>query len=83
MPSLVEVVAPVSKSRSSVESFDAGSATQSAVVQSLIQNGGCFLRGLIDQESITAMLNDVQPHIDADVPWEGEFFPKETRRMQT
>ena len=80
MPSAIENVVPVSDH--SVDTFDAGSAKPTAVVQSLIRNGGCFLRGLIDQESINAMLQDVQPHLDADVPWEGEFFPKETRRTQ-
>ncbi|KIW36024.1 uncharacterized protein PV06_11252 [Exophiala oligosperma] len=77
--SRVEVPAPASGY--SVESFDASSTTQSEVVESLIRNGGCFLRGMIDQQSIDAMLNDVQPYIDADVPWEGDFFPKETRRV--
>lgn len=66
-----------------VDSFPASSATTDEVVKSLIKSGGCFIRGLVNQEDILAMMKQVQPYLDADVPWEGDFFPKETRRTFT
>ena len=74
--STADVTAPASYT---IDSFDAH-CTTSDVVKSLIKNGGCFVRGLIGRESIEDMVSQVQPYVDADVPWEGEFFPKETRR---
>lgn len=63
-----------------VDSFDASIATAGEVVSSLARNGGCFLRGFVDRNNLDTMIKEVQPYVDADVPWEGKFFPKETRR---
>lgn len=63
-----------------VDSFDLSSTTPDEVVKSLIKNGGCFIRNLVDGESISAMIEQVRPYLEADKPWEGDFFPKETRR---
>ncbi|TVY44465.1 Uncharacterized protein LOCC1_G005154 [Lachnellula occidentalis] len=64
-----------------VDSFVASTTTAGEVVRSISKNGGCFLRGLVDRESLDVMIKEVKPYLDADVPWEGEFFPKETRRV--
>ena len=73
MPSAVE-------RDSTVDSFDANTATANEIVSSLARHGGCFIRGLVDRKSLDTMIKEVQPYLDADVPWEGDFFPKETRR---
>jgi len=79
MPSAVVDATPSHKF--TVDSFEAGTATAEEIVRSIARNGGCFLRGLIDRESLDLMIKEVQPYLDADEPWEGEFFPKETRRV--
>lgn len=79
MHATTDITPPTSKVK--IGNFDASTATADEVVKSLIENGGCFIRNLIDRETVTEMLNEVQPYLDADVPWEGEFFPKETRRQ--
>jgi len=78
MHSIIDDTVPMGKV--TIGSFDAASVTADEVVKSLIENGGCFIRNLIDHETVAAMLKQVQPYLEADVPWEGEFFPKETRR---
>ena len=63
-----------------VNSFNASIATANKVVSSLAKNSGCFVRGLIDCKNLDTIIKEVQPYLNANVPWEGKFFPKETRR---
>lgn len=51
------------------------------VVKSLIVNGGVVVRGLLDQATLSTIEGDVRPYIELDKPWEGDFFPPETRRV--
>lgn len=74
MPSVIET------GSFTVDSFDASIATADEVVSSLARNGGCFVRGLINRKNLDTMIKEVRPYLEADVPWEGKFFPKETRR---
>jgi ectoine hydroxylase-related dioxygenase (phytanoyl-CoA dioxygenase family) len=64
-----------------VDSFDATNVHPDQIVDSLRRNGGCFVRNYISSSSVSQILSDVSPYLEADVPWEGEFFPKETRRV--
>lgn len=80
MPSAVENTRSAGSSGFTVDSFEASTVTADAVVKSLARDGGCFVRGLVDSAALDTMLKEVQPYIEADVPWEGEFFPPEARR---
>ena len=51
------------------------------VVQALIHDGGCFIRNLLPQATLDEIERDVRPHLEADKPWNGDFFPPETRRV--
>lgn len=42
--------------------------------------GGCIVRNYLPVEDCDQILTDLRPHLDADVAWEGDFFPRETRR---
>jgi hypothetical protein len=67
-----------------VDEFDStGSLKADRVVASLIQNGGCILRGLLpNEETLATIEHNVRPYIEADRPWQGvDFFPPETRRV--
>jgi hypothetical protein len=55
--------------------------TTSEVVASLIKNGGCIIRNVLNSTDFAAIERDVRPHILKDQPWEGGFFPPETRRV--
>lgn len=64
-----------------VDSFDARTVNPETVVESLLRNGGCIVRGIVSKEHIAAIDRDVRPHIMKDQPWRGDFFPPETRRV--
>lgn len=63
-----------------VEELTADPANVDAVIQSLTRVGGVIIRGVVPQAKLDAIERDVRPHLDADVPWEGDFFPKESCR---
>lgn len=64
-----------------IESFDANTIDAETAVKSLIKNGGCILRNVVNKDDLAAIETDVRPHILKDQPWQGEFFPPETRRV--
>jgi len=72
----------VADSRAAViDNFNASTVTCSHVVGSLIRNGGCIIRNILDTPTLAAIEADVRPWILKDQPWTGEFFPPETRRV--
>lgn len=50
------------------------------LVESLTRVGGVIIRGVVPQAKLDLIKRDVRPHLEADAPWEGDFFPPETRR---
>lgn len=61
--------------------FDPKTAKPEDVVKALIQDGGAFIRGLLQPETLDQIEKDVRSFIEADKPWTGDFFPPETRRV--
>lgn len=64
-----------------VEVFDHASVTPDQIVAALIEAGGCVVKNAVSTADLALIQNDVQPYLDADKPWEGDFFPRETRRV--
>lgn len=64
-----------------VEAFDSATVTPDDVVKALISAGGCIIRNVVAQEDLDLIEKDVRTHLNADKEWEGDFFPKETRRV--
>jgi ectoine hydroxylase-related dioxygenase (phytanoyl-CoA dioxygenase family) len=64
-----------------VDAFDGRTVTIADVVESLIRNGGCIVRNLVSKDDVAAIDTDVRPYILKDQPWQGDFFPPETRRV--
>ncbi|KAH8661731.1 phytanoyl-dioxygenase family protein [Ilyonectria robusta] len=64
-----------------VDSFDAATAAVEDVLDSLKRNGGCVIKNFMSLEDVDQVISDVHPYLEADEPWEGDFFPKETRRV--
>jgi ectoine hydroxylase-related dioxygenase (phytanoyl-CoA dioxygenase family) len=62
-----------------VQSFPADAAVED-VVAALKVAGGCIIRDYVSEEDLNEIQKDLRPHLEADVPWTGEFFPPETRR---
>lgn len=62
-----------------VDSFNSSTVTTSEVVFSLIKNGGCIIRNVLNSADLAAIERDVRSHILKDQPWAGEFFLPETR----
>jgi hypothetical protein len=77
MPASIEQTLPVGKSV--VDSFDAASAKVEDVVESLKRNGGCIIKAFMSLKDVDQVASDVYPYLQDDEPWEGDFFPKETR----
>lgn len=80
-PEILGKTPPPAYHDGTVDNFSASTVTVDQVVQSLIRNGGCFVRGLLNPEELRTIESDVRPYIEGDREWEGEFFPRETRRV--
>lgn len=80
MPATIETPSPTGKNI--VDSFDARTATADEVEASLQRVGGCIIRNFMSVAACDSVYADVGGYLDADSPWEGEFFPKETRSTQ-
>lgn len=52
------------------------------VVKALKISGGCRVRGAVSKDILAQIERDLRPHIEADVVWEGDFFPIQTRRVE-
>ncbi|KAK3997958.1 phytanoyl dioxygenase family [Cladorrhinum sp. PSN332] len=64
-----------------VEEFTSDPANCGQVVQALIQAGGAVIRSAVPQSTLDIIEKDTRPYINADKPWNGDFFPRETRRV--
>lgn len=62
-----------------VDEFDHSSATVEQIEESLKRTGGCVVRNFISTSEADALAETVKPFLEGDEPWEGDFFPKETR----
>lgn len=62
-----------------VKSFDVG-ADRDDIAQALREAGGCIIRHFASVEDVHKMEAELRPFLEIDTPWEGSFFPKETRR---
>ncbi|CRG87157.1 putative protein YJR154W [Talaromyces islandicus] len=74
---------PVKSSKSplpEVKDFDSSVATVEDIVNALKVAGGVIVRNFLGLQEIDHILEDVNPYLDADRPWDGDFFPPETRR---
>ncbi|PMD33806.1 phytanoyl-CoA dioxygenase family protein [Hyaloscypha variabilis F] len=63
-----------------VHSFNAATTTSDQLVHALKLAGGVIIRNFLSTEDTSQIEADVRPHLDADQPWKGDFFPPETRR---
>lgn len=45
----------------------------------LKRDGGVFVKNLVSEEDVDKACDDVKERLDADVEWEGAFFPSESR----
>jgi ectoine hydroxylase-related dioxygenase (phytanoyl-CoA dioxygenase family) len=50
------------------------------VIAALKLAGGCVIRNYVSREDLDQIQKDLRPYLEVDVPWNGEFFPPETRR---
>ncbi|KAF1960674.1 phytanoyl-CoA dioxygenase family protein [Byssothecium circinans] len=50
-------------------------------IASLRTSGGCIIRNLVAREELDKIERDVRPHLDAAQPWEGDFWPPQTRKV--
>ncbi|KAF2456313.1 phytanoyl-CoA dioxygenase family protein [Lineolata rhizophorae] len=69
------------KAKFTVDSFDGATAQADDLVASIIRNGGVIIRNMLTAAELAQLEEDVRPHLEADVAWDGDFFPKETRRV--
>ncbi|KAL4878777.1 phytanoyl-CoA dioxygenase [Aspergillus karnatakaensis] len=47
----------------------------------LKRDGGVVLRNFVSQQDLDQTYAEIKDKLDQDVEWEGEFFPKETKRV--
>ncbi|KAJ5682154.1 phytanoyl-CoA dioxygenase [Penicillium macrosclerotiorum] len=50
------------------------------IISILKRDGGIIVKGLIREEDIDKANEEVKTRLEQDQPWDGEFFPMETRR---
>lgn len=66
---------PVKSSKSTLpelKEFDSSLATVEDIVNALKIAGGVIVRNLLSLQEIDRILEDVNPFLDADKPWEGK-----------
>jgi ectoine hydroxylase-related dioxygenase (phytanoyl-CoA dioxygenase family) len=61
--------------------FDNATVTADQVVQGLIRAGGCIIKNIVPPEALAEIEKDTRPYLEADKEWNGDFFPKESRRV--
>ncbi|KAJ9640122.1 hypothetical protein H2204_003347 [Knufia peltigerae] len=71
----------VNKQSKAVCSFDRTDARVDDVVAAIVRDGGCFIRGFLDKQSLKQIEDEVRPYLDGDQPFQGAFFPRETRKV--
>lgn len=60
--------------------FDAEKCTSDDLVAALKISGGVIIRNFLTTTEVATIEADVRPWLDKDKHWDGNFFPKETRR---
>ena len=60
--------------------YDAATCTSNDLVKTLKLSGGVIVRRILEPEDVQQIEADVRPWLDNDKPWNGDFFPPETRR---
>ncbi|KAK4550433.1 hypothetical protein LTR36_000011 [Oleoguttula mirabilis] len=60
--------------------FNAADISTEDVIRALRTAGGVIVRQLIPPEQNHQIERDVRPWLQKDKPWQGDFFPPETRR---
>lgn len=48
------------------------------IIYLLKRDGGVFIKGLISEEDVDQASQEAKPRLDADVEWNGSFFPGES-----
>lgn len=61
--------------------FDANTATVDEVTAAMIKAGGCVLKNLASSDKLDLIEKEVRTLISGDKPWDGDFWPAETRRV--
>ncbi|KAJ5560298.1 hypothetical protein N7513_002697 [Penicillium frequentans] len=64
-----------------VEQFSSDPSNRDEIVKALILGGGVVIRGFLSDKTLAIIEKDVRLYLEADKPWEGAFFPPETRRV--
>lgn len=64
-----------------VKAFDSATVTNEEIVAALIDAGGCVIKNVLSPEVLAEIERDTREHITADKPWDGTFFPIQTRRV--
>jgi len=64
-----------------VEVFANAFVTSDQIVAAFIKAGGCIVKNAVSTGDLALIQKDVQPFLDADKPWEGDFFSHETCRV--
>ncbi|TVY32182.1 Dioxygenase [Lachnellula occidentalis] len=64
-----------------VKSFDSATVTNEDIVAALVKAGGCVIKNVLTPDVLAEIEKDTREHITADKPWDGTFFPIQTRRV--
>jgi hypothetical protein len=58
-----------------VQSFDAATVSTDDLVKALKIARGAIIQNFLNTDDDTQIEHDIRPHLDADSPWKGDFFP--------
>lgn len=64
-----------------VQIFDAATADIDDIVAAMIEAGGCIIRNTTSAAALAEIETVIRPYIQIDGDWNGDFFPKETKRV--
>jgi ectoine hydroxylase-related dioxygenase (phytanoyl-CoA dioxygenase family) len=64
-----------------VQAFSIDSNIQD-IIKAVKTTGGCIIRNAVSKDILQQVEKDIRPHLNSEITFEEEFFPKETKRIE-
>ncbi|TVY39344.1 Uncharacterized protein LSUB1_G002878 [Lachnellula subtilissima] len=52
------------------------------IIKALKITGGCVIKNAVAKPILAQIEKDIRPHLDSEITWDEDFFPKETKRIE-
>lgn len=52
------------------------------IIKAIKLTGGCVIKNAVGKDILKQVERDIRPHLDSEITFEEDFFPKETKRIE-